>query len=135
MALVTCPECKKEISDTAKECIHCGFSIVNEDEQKKEWGGIEGFFSTLFILSLGIASIIIAPSKGDAGTDGAIAFMTLITIATLLVIIKQKNTNIAIKTINWIIWSFFMIGFFDKILNIYFNSMYISNIFRNLLFN
>lgn len=27
MALIKCPECGKEISDTAKECIHCGFAI------------------------------------------------------------------------------------------------------------
>lgn len=27
MALVLCPECKKEISDQAKTCPHCGFTI------------------------------------------------------------------------------------------------------------
>ena len=25
MALVTCPECKKEVSDSADACPHCGF--------------------------------------------------------------------------------------------------------------
>lgn len=29
MALITCPECKKEISDQAKACPHCGYPIEN----------------------------------------------------------------------------------------------------------
>ncbi|QXA08189.1 zinc ribbon domain-containing protein [Acinetobacter pittii] len=29
MALISCPECKKEISDQAKSCPHCGFPIEN----------------------------------------------------------------------------------------------------------
>ena len=27
MAIIKCPECNKEISDTAKTCIHCGYKI------------------------------------------------------------------------------------------------------------
>ena len=27
MALITCPECGKEISDTAKHCVHCGYNM------------------------------------------------------------------------------------------------------------
>lgn len=27
MAIINCPECSKEISDTAKSCPHCGFRI------------------------------------------------------------------------------------------------------------
>ncbi|HCJ6434223.1 zinc ribbon domain-containing protein [Acinetobacter baumannii] len=27
MALISCPECKREISDQAKSCPHCGFPI------------------------------------------------------------------------------------------------------------
>lgn len=30
MALVKCPECGKEISDTAKNCIHCGYALKEE---------------------------------------------------------------------------------------------------------
>lgn len=28
MALVSCPECQKEISDTVPQCIHCGYQLV-----------------------------------------------------------------------------------------------------------
>lgn len=29
MSLITCPECGKEISSKAKQCIHCGYPINN----------------------------------------------------------------------------------------------------------
>ena len=31
MALIKCPECGKEISDTAKNCIHCGYALKEEN--------------------------------------------------------------------------------------------------------
>ena len=36
MALIECPECKKEISDKAKECPHCGYPLVKKEEKKKQ---------------------------------------------------------------------------------------------------
>lgn len=42
MALINCPECGKEISDTAKKCIHCGYALTKNTEKKKKLiiGGI-----------------------------------------------------------------------------------------------
>lgn len=59
MALIKCPECSKEVSDKATDCIHCGYplkkgltpqeeleflrlcdeidSIVNDDDDDEEW--------------------------------------------------------------------------------------------------
>ena len=34
MSLIHCPECKKQISNTAKECPNCGYQL--EKERKKE---------------------------------------------------------------------------------------------------
>lgn len=39
MAIIECPSCKERISDKAKACNHCGFSLVsgkNEDGQTAE---------------------------------------------------------------------------------------------------
>lgn len=41
MALIHCPECNKEVSDTAKMCPHCGYDIAGyiqqiEQQKKKE---------------------------------------------------------------------------------------------------
>lgn len=33
MSLITCPECKKEISDTAKACPSCGFELHSSGKQ------------------------------------------------------------------------------------------------------
>ena len=35
MALIKCPECRKEISDKSKLCIHCGFPLETIDINKK----------------------------------------------------------------------------------------------------
>lgn len=37
MALIKCPECGKEVSDKAKECIHCGYPLKNHDSVKKSY--------------------------------------------------------------------------------------------------
>ena len=36
MALITCPECGKEISDKAKCCIHCGYPLEEEAQKQPE---------------------------------------------------------------------------------------------------
>ncbi len=35
MALVNCPECGKEISDSAKSCPHCGYPLSEDNTEKK----------------------------------------------------------------------------------------------------
>lgn len=35
MALINCPECKKEISDSVSACPHCGF-VINEKKKPKK---------------------------------------------------------------------------------------------------
>ena len=42
MALINCPECGKEISDTADVCIHCGYKLKtkaqsNVQRRRKPW--------------------------------------------------------------------------------------------------
>ena len=36
MSLIKCPECGKEISNKAPQCIHCGFPINNKINQKEK---------------------------------------------------------------------------------------------------
>lgn len=31
MALITCPECGKQISDKSEHCVHCGFPLIKEE--------------------------------------------------------------------------------------------------------
>jgi len=35
MALISCPECKKEVSDQAAACPHCGYDLHKVEKEKK----------------------------------------------------------------------------------------------------
>lgn len=37
MALITCPECGKKISDKAEACIGCGYPISKNNKNDKEY--------------------------------------------------------------------------------------------------
>ena len=47
MALATCPECQKELSDTALTCPHCGW-------HKSQAGTVIAVIAVLLILGLGL---------------------------------------------------------------------------------
>lgn len=36
MALIRCPECNNEISDSAKKCVHCGYKLKNNNKGLKK---------------------------------------------------------------------------------------------------
>lgn len=42
MALVKCPECGREISDTAKQCPHCGYTLKSNIETAKQVASVAG---------------------------------------------------------------------------------------------
>ncbi len=98
MALITCPECKKEISDKAKACPSCGYELQAVGKQlcpdcniepvpikKKKSvsaGGILGALifiiaiPVLFVnLLIGLAAMILAVIVGS-GTRGGYVEMT-----------------------------------------------------------
>lgn len=60
MALIQCPECKKEISDKSETCIHCGFPIKKQVVQGK------GIFQTSDERIALLAKYII---KDESGND------------------------------------------------------------------
>jgi hypothetical protein len=62
MALINCPECKKEVSNSAKNCPHCGFQLIREIVQKpKKKSGC----ATLFILGIILLGIFYFIGSGD----------------------------------------------------------------------
>lgn len=42
MALIKCPECGKEISNTAKQCPHCGFTLKTNIDAAKQAASVAG---------------------------------------------------------------------------------------------
>ena len=41
MALINCPECNGQVSDKAKQCIHCGYPLKNPDGIYRIVNGVE----------------------------------------------------------------------------------------------
>ena len=80
MALIKCPECGQEISDTCDRCIHCGYRLKKENQQyilarrlridNEQTMGIVllvlGIVTAFFLL--GIILIIIGVSKLSKGS-------------------------------------------------------------------
>lgn len=74
MALHRCPECRKKISDSVEQCIHCGFSFRQEDlavfKQKMEQRRLDNeeinrksvkihlFWLTVFALVISVAAYL-----------------------------------------------------------------------------
>ena len=43
MALIKCPECSKEISDTVKKCPNCGYKLKLRREDKSQFELLKNF--------------------------------------------------------------------------------------------
>lgn len=52
MALINCPECGKEISDTAKHCPNCGFKIKGKKKNGKKVGIVIGVIIIVLIVGI-----------------------------------------------------------------------------------
>jgi hypothetical protein len=55
MALINCPECRKEISDTVENCPHCGYSFKPKTESKSKIEKKSGVFQIISIVTFVIA--------------------------------------------------------------------------------
>lgn len=73
MAIINCPECGKEISDTTEVCIHCGYRLKKEQpapvqrKSKKKMiitlAVLGGILTFLFIFGLPLMYLIIYLSQ------------------------------------------------------------------------
>lgn len=60
MALIKCPECGKEISDTAKNCINCGYVLKEENNTAQP------------------KTVIVAPEKGKSAKNSLNKGVTIV---------------------------------------------------------
>ena len=60
MALVSCPECSKDVSSTVANCVHCGFELSNKKSDKRKQSKKKGsFLQSTFELVCGIAVTLV----------------------------------------------------------------------------
>jgi uncharacterized membrane protein YiaA len=82
MALIKCPDCGKEMSDTAQKCINCGRTLKNQST-------IGVFIISLLVPFLGIIIYLIgkATSNEEVSKAGIKGFFANIVICIAIVII------------------------------------------------
>ena len=78
MAMITCPECKKKISETAASCPHCGYVLTPEmvaKIKKKEQQGCVGCLAIFLIFAI-VAGMYSAFNPASRSDDEAMQITT-----------------------------------------------------------
>lgn len=88
MALISCPECGKEISDKVKACPHCGYPIAPEVEQNT---------SSRSPQQVEVVSVKVDPKKSKKIIIGIVAAVTLIIVCALAVIAMNRQKEAAAR--------------------------------------
>lgn len=68
MALINCPECGKEISDSTKICPHCGYKLKNKSDSKK-WIIPVIIISIVVIIALIVTAVALTGKKESNKND------------------------------------------------------------------
>lgn len=72
MAMSPCRVCKKDVSDDAKACPHCGASEPSESPRAIAWRWISGLFWALVVIGgIGIFREMLRGDDDNAATDSA----------------------------------------------------------------
>jgi uncharacterized membrane protein len=77
MALINCPECKKQISDMAKVCPSCGYSF---EAQVIEATGKDTKAMQLIGFFLAVAGVVIFVAGSSTKSEGTIGLGVIISI-------------------------------------------------------
>jgi hypothetical protein len=109
MALIECPECKKEISDKAKECPHCGYPIVKKEEKKKQETkkrfSSKKYKYTGFICSIPCALILLLFLLGITFNSIGISLLISLVYGVIIYLLSKYllNTKQHIKKFAWLV--------------------------------
>lgn len=111
MALIHCPQCGKEISDKASQCVHCGYtmnkdntihnkldSVVNSEDSVRE-GNIL-YIADIVVVIVSLVLILLVGNSVDAyelKSVKVIACLTVIAIATMLIYVIHNEFRIGIR--------------------------------------
>ena len=118
MALINCPECKKEISDMAKICPNCGYPISSQttqpvvtnpcetsassqqqtNEQKSKnlnIGCLVSILVPVFFIFILVLAALISPPSGGSDLEGPHSKAEAMTVAKLAIQERLKNPSSA----------------------------------------
>lgn len=99
MSMIQCPECNKEISDSAQKCPNCGYPIRKASPTSQKWMG------WLTALLLFVAGVILT------GVIRPLAIVVLISAIVIAIIsIKNKTKLFGISIAVLVLSCFFVLG-------------------------
>ena len=90
MTLINCPECGKEVSDSAQSCPNCGVAIASKSESKAAGASLTTVQETskkfklhtlgsVIVIIIGVVWLIGQMNSGqDGGEPGAISILLII---------------------------------------------------------
>lgn len=88
MALIQCPECNNQISDTAPRCPQCGYQreAATIQETGKEWKGLQLIGGIMAIFGVPIAMLggLVVPALSYASLTVMLAGMGMFTYARMM---------------------------------------------------
>lgn len=99
MALIKCPECGKEISDKAPNCIHCGYPLLNGDVVAPTPAEIDGQNEKVHYIQTKFKSLktnskrnVITGFVNKINPAAQILISVVLVIASLVCLVQGKNT-------------------------------------------
>lgn len=91
MALITCPECKKEISDSVGSCQHCGY-VINEKKVKPKKK--KGCFTWILVIIVLLLAILYYYGKNSSSSTTKDSYSTSTTnVSVENVHISKDHSN------------------------------------------
>lgn len=88
MALITCPECGKEISDKVTACPHCGYPIVPEEVQSTASNSPQ---------KVELVSVKLDSSKAKKVLIGAVIVVILISVCAFAAVMMSRQKQVAAR--------------------------------------
>ena len=88
MALISCPECGKEISDKVKACPHCGYPLAEEPQQEQPASSPQ---------QVEVVSVKVGSEKSKKIIIGVIIAIALIATCALAVITMNRQKTAAAR--------------------------------------
>ncbi len=101
MALITCPECKKEISSEALSCPNCGYTLKKMAEPKKKSSKLA--VGCLVIIAFGIFLTIIgkycspSPKNTNASSSSKSSELPSIDVAPNMTVDQLKSSTLHLR--------------------------------------
>ena len=89
MALINCPECGKEVSDSVKVCIHCGYAIEKEAKKAQKLKQKEEKLRKKAESDISVSKVNAIAKKKYIGV-----FVAIVAVIALAFIIIAGNINI-----------------------------------------